>query len=42
MNYGVVWRRGALENVAAFGDESIFDCIDVSISSSSRNKVPRR
>lgn len=31
MNYGVVWRRGALEKVAAFGDESIFDCIDVSI-----------
>jgi hypothetical protein len=31
MNYGVVWRPGALENVATFGDESIFDCIDVSI-----------
>lgn len=31
MNYGVVWRPGALENIATFGDESIFDCIDLSI-----------
>ena len=31
MNYGIVWHPGALENLAAFGDDSIFDCVDVSI-----------
>ena len=31
MNYGVVWRPGALEEVATFGDESIFDCVDASV-----------
>ncbi|HEX7378915.1 MAG TPA: hypothetical protein VF278_17465 [Pirellulales bacterium] len=31
MNYGVVWRPGALESIATFGDESIFDCIELSI-----------
>ena len=31
MNYGIVWRRGALDNIAELGDESILDCVDVSI-----------